>query len=95
MGASCPGALLLCTPSRTPLSFADGIQRDDGSFVIDTRGPPPPNFEAPGEIRYSDGTIQVVDVPTREDAAQGRTVSPLPDGTVSMPRLGSITVTHG
>ena len=101
LGASCPGALLaaLSFPSRTPLPFADGIQRDDGSFVIDTRGPPPPNFEAPGEIRYSDGTIQVVDVPTREDAAQGRTVSPLPGppphGTVSMPRLGSITVTHG
>jgi hypothetical protein len=57
---------------KVSLFLQDGIQKDDGTFVLDTRGPPPPNAEAPGEIRYSDGTVQVIDVPTRDHAAQGR-----------------------
>lgn len=57
---------------KVSLFLQDGIQKDDGTFVFDTRGPPPPNAEAAGEIRYADGTTQVIDVPTRDHAAQGR-----------------------
>ena len=57
---------------KVSLFLQDGIQKDDGTFVLDTRGPPPPNAECPGEIRYGDGTTQVINVPTRDHAAQGR-----------------------
>ena len=57
---------------KVSLFLQDGIQKDDGTFLFDTRGPPPPNAEAAGEIRYADGTTQVIDVPTRDHAAQGR-----------------------
>jgi hypothetical protein len=57
---------------KVSLFLQDGIQKDDGTFAFDTRGPPPPNAEPAGEIRYADGTTQIIDVPTREHAGQGR-----------------------
>jgi hypothetical protein len=48
-----------------------------GSFVLTNDGPTPPNVEVPGEIRYSDGTVDRVSLPTAEAAHRPRLVGPL------------------
>ena len=65
---ACPLTQHLCALP----ALQDKIQNSDGSMVIDTRGPLPPNTEMPGEIRYADGSSKKVALPTAAAARQPR-----------------------
>ena len=51
-----------------PRAFQDRIQRPDASFVLGTDSPLPPNVDVPGDIRYSDGTVGHIILPSNSTA---------------------------
>eukprot|EP01051_Picozoa_sp_SAG22_P018783 SAG22_NODE_3265_length_1821_cov_3.116144_3_plen_225_part_01 len=62
---------------KVSLFLQDKIQSSDGSMLIDTRGPLPPNVEPPGQIRYADGSTKTVALPTAASAREPRPTPPL------------------